>query len=162
MIVTDRQIIQFWEIFRGRDDVFGTYDPRSGRAWQVKQPVTPKVIRDHLQGQRPLGVYLLDHTHTCSVVADFDQDEPKPPLLFQRLARSWNLPVYIERSKSKGYHAWMFFHSIGVPAAKPRMILREILRRVGHPTTEIFPKQDRLKRPGQYGNFINLPLFGLL
>jgi hypothetical protein len=81
---------------------------------------------------------------------------------FRNLARSWGLPVYIERSKSKGFHVWMFFEATGVPAAKCRLLLVEILRRTGYPATEVFPKQDRLESPDQYGNFINLPLFGEL
>jgi hypothetical protein len=34
------------------------------------------------------------------------------------------------------------------------------VEQMGRPETEIFPKQDRLEHSGQYGNFINLPLFG--
>jgi hypothetical protein len=63
VVLTEQQIIRFWDAFRGRADVHGTYDPRNGRAWQVKRPITPKVIRAHIQGQRPLGAYFLDQTH---------------------------------------------------------------------------------------------------
>ena len=72
MTVTDGQIMLFWELFTGRADAYGTYDPQTGRAWQVKEPVTAKVIRAHLQGQRPFGVYLLDGDRVHAIAADFD------------------------------------------------------------------------------------------
>ena len=56
----------------------------------------------------------------------------------------------------------MFFEATGVPAVKCRLVFVEILRRLGYPATEVFPKQDRLESPDQYANFINLPLFGKL
>lgn len=49
----------------------------------------------------------------------------------------------------------------GASAAKARAVVRRILNNIGRAGTEVFPKQDRLE-PGQYGNFINAPLFGPL
>ena len=121
MSVTDEQIILFWERLKGRANAYGTYDPRTSRAWQVKEPVTAKVIRAHLQGQRPFGVYLLDGERIHAIAADFDQDDPEPPGEFRRVAQDCGLPVYLERSKRKGYHAWTFLAGAsGVPAAKAR------------------------------------------
>ena len=163
MSVTDEQIILFWQLFKGQADAYGTYDPRTGRAWQVKEPVTAKVIRAHLQGQRPFGVYLLVKDRVHAIAADFDQDDPEPPAEFRRVAQDCGLPVYLERSKSKGYHAWTFFDGAsGVPAAKARPVLLHLLRHIGRPQTEVFPKQDRLDDATRYGNFINAPLFGRL
>ena len=56
---TREKIDLFMRCFRGRTDVYGTWDPATGKAWQVKEPVTRKVILAHLKGKRPFGVYLL-------------------------------------------------------------------------------------------------------
>lgn len=42
------------------------------------------------------------------------------------------------------------------------MVVRHILREIGHPDIEVFPKQDSLNGNASYGNFINAPLFGAL
>ena len=67
---------------------------------------------------------------------------------------------YIERSKSKGFHVWLFFEE-PVVAKKARVVARKILTDMDRPDTEIFPKQDCLNEIS-YGNFINAPLFGKL
>ena len=160
MHVSDDQVQLFKSLFTGRSDVYGTYDPRTHRSWQVKRPVTDQVIRDHLQGGFPFGVYLLEGEKVAAAVADFDQDETGPPLSFQEQARKLGLPVYIERSKSMGYHVWMFFSPGGVLASKARNAFLGLLERINVRGTEIFPKQDKLTNPTQFGNFINTPLFG--
>jgi hypothetical protein len=153
----------FLERFRGLDHVYGTYDWRSGRAWQVKAPITPEVILAHLRGVHPYGVYLLTGDRTRAVVADFDHDDGMLPVEFVVAARHYGVSAYIERSKSKGFHVWSFFHSPGTLAKKARVVFRHILAEVGHPSVEVFPKQDVLTQgTDHYGNFINAPLFGRL
>lgn len=161
MHATNNQILTFRSIFTGRSDVYGTYDPATRRSWQVKQSVTDRVIQDHLEGRRPYGVYLLDGEKVAAAVVDFDHDETGPPLVFQKESRNLGLPAYVERSKSKGYHVWMFFRG-RVLGSKARQVLLQILERIKMQGTEIFPKQDRLTDPKQFGNFINAPLFGQL
>lgn len=161
MHVTNDQVLLFRSIFTGRSDVYGTYDPETRRSWQIKRPVTERVIRDHLEGRFPFGVYLLEGERVAAAVADFDHDETRPPTMFREEARKLDLPAYIERSKSKGYHAWIFFKD-RVPANKARQVLMGILERIRLDGTEVFPKQDRLTDPKQFGNFINAPLFGRL
>ena len=153
----------FGELFRGLSHVYGTYDFGSGRSWQVKTPVTEKVLLDHLLGRRPYGVYLLTGETTRSAAVDFDSLDANPPREFVHRARHYGLPVYVERSKQKGFHVWMFFAREGVRAAKARMVCRHILEEMGLPRTEVFPKQDAL-RPGStdYGCFINTPMNGRL
>jgi len=43
MFVSVDQVSLFQEIFTGRKDVFGTYDPQTRKSWQVKKPVTAQV-----------------------------------------------------------------------------------------------------------------------
>lgn len=152
----------FRDRFRGLDHVHGTYDPRTGRSWHVKQSVTDKAILDHLTGQRPLGVYLLMGERICALAVDYDSDAPNLPAEFVSRAAHYGISSYVEVSKSKGFHAWIFFTADAVPAAKARAVVRYILEELGH-QAEVFPKQDAIDLSrGEYGNFINLPFFGPL
>ena len=159
---TAQKIAIFRRRFAGLTDVYGTYDPVTGRVRQIKQPVTDMVIRNHLSGTRPYGVYLLAGDRTRAVVADFDDSNPMPPIEYVRQARHYGIGAYIERSKAKGYHVWVFSDEKGFRAQSARSVVRLILEEIGHPDTEIFPKQDRIAGAAKYGNFINAPLFGQL
>jgi len=159
---TREKIAIFRACFSGLDHVYGTYDPATGKARQVKERVTDRVVLQHLMGQRPFGVYLLVQDRTRALAVDFDSEDHGSPRAFVSVAGELGIPSYIERSKSKGYHAWVFFVESGVLAAHARRVAQLILDRIGLPNTEIFPKQDRLDCDTQYGNFINAPLFGRL
>ncbi len=152
----------FKRFFTGRTDVYGTYDPKTGRVWQEKRPVDDGVFLAHLTGHRPYGVYLLQGDRTSAVVVDFDEDDPGPPREFLSRAGEQDIPAYIERSKAKGYHVWVFFGEEGVCAAIARQFATSILGEIARPDTEVFPKQDSLGKGATYGNFINAPLFGAL
>jgi len=157
---TQEKIALFKACFAGRLDVYGTYDIRTGKARQAKEPVTDSVIHAHLAGRKPYGVYLLDKDKTRAVAEDVDTDDANPTLEFLKAAEHYGISAYIERSKSKGYHVWVFF-DWPVPAWKPRLVVKEILEEIGQPNTEVFPKHDALE-DGMYGNFINAPWFGKL
>ncbi len=159
---TRQKISIFQACFTGLPNVYGTYDPRTGQVRQVKQPVNHEVILHHLQGRQSYGVYLLVGDQTRAVAADFDDEDTFPPLEFVRQAGQYGIKAYVERSKCKGWHAWIFTELPGVPAVKARLLVKAILDDIGKPSTEIFPKQDRLNGSTSYGNFINAPLFGCL
>jgi len=152
----------FRSLFSGLENVYGTYDVKTGRVRQVKEPVTNDVIRAHLKGIQSYGVYLLTGEKTSALVVDFDEDELGLPLCFAAGARRCGMTAYIERSKSKGYHAWFFFNKGGVPARKARLVAQKLLSDMGRQGTEVFPKQDALVNGVSYGNFIHAPLFGSL
>lgn len=156
---TAQKLAIFRACFSGLPQVYGSYDPAGGGVFQVKRPVTDAVILAHLRGWRPYGVYLLVGKRTGAVVVDFDQEDTQAPDQFVRCAAELGINAYIERSKRKGYHVWIFAKAGGVLAATARRLARCILERIGLPRTEVFPKQDRLG-PGNYGNFINAPLWG--
>ena len=159
---TQEKLAIFRACFSGLTHVYGTYNPFTGQVCQVKEPVTDQVILRHLKGLQPYGVYLLAEDRTRALAVDFDQEDLTPPMEFLAAAKNHGLATYIERSKSKGYHVWMFFGEAGASAAKARRVAQYLLHRMGMPGTEIFPKQDRLDGPDSYGNFINAPLFGAL
>lgn len=153
------ELAQFRSLFTGRADVFGTYDLQTGAVRQVKAPVTDAVLAAHLAGKQPYGVYLLNGDRTAAAVVDFDTPDLNPVVDCVDHARSYGLPGYIERSKSKGHHVWFFLPTDGVPAWKPRRVLNHILEEIDQQNVELFPKQDRLDAHCRYGNFINAPLF---
>jgi len=150
-------------LFAGRRDIYGTYDPATGKVWQVKEPVTATVIWSHLKGEKPYGVYPLMKDRTRFVVADVDKEEPLIAREFVSAARHYGISAFVERSRKKGYHVWIWFEGQdGVPAMKARAVARFILQEIGEPETEVFPKQDSIQDNSASGNFINAPLFGPL
>ncbi len=161
-IGTPGKVSLFKSFFSGLADVYGTYDPLNGRSWQVKAPVTDEVILSHLKGVQPYGVYLLDGSLIKAIAVDFDHADPFPPSEFINSSQHYLLPAYLEASKSKGFHVWIFFNEKGVTAAKARTVVKHILSEIEHPDVEIFPKQDILDQNVSFGNFINAPLFGSL
>jgi hypothetical protein len=159
---TAEQVAIFRSLFTGLSHAYGTYDPVSGLVRQVKAPVTDKVFLDHLAGRQPYGVYLLVKDRTGAIAVDCDSENRPPVVEFVGRAKKYGISAYVERSKSKGYHAWIFFEEQGVLARKARLVLRHLLNEIEEPGAEIFPKQDSLDTNTQYGNFINAPLFGAL
>ena len=67
-------------LFTGLPHVYGTYDTKTGRVRQAKEPVTEQVIRAHLSGKRSYGVYLLVGERTGALAVDFDQYELSAPM----------------------------------------------------------------------------------
>jgi len=153
----------FRQRFSGLEHVYGTYDPATGRSWQVKRPVTPAVVLRHLQGSRPLGIYLLTGDRTRAIVVDFDTGDANLPLDFMAAAAHYKLDTHMEVSKSKGFHVWLFAEPTGLAARKGRAVVQHILRETEAAEVEVFPKQDSINlERGEVGNWINLPLNGRL
>lgn len=156
----DEKLRLFADVFTGRVDAYGTHDRATGRSWCVKHRVTRRTMLDHLTGKQPYGIYLLTGTKTNAVVADFDTDDMNPVVDCHHAFVNYDVQSYVERSKSKGYHLWVFLARTGVSAAKARALMFHALAEIDHPATEVFPKQDQIETNRQLGNFINAPLFG--
>lgn len=159
---TAEKVAIFRSCFSGLTHVYGTYNVQTGLARQAKEPVTDQVVLRHIMGQQPYGVYLLTGDHTRAVVVDFDHDDPVPVQEYVRAAGQYGIPVYVERSKRKGWHAWTFAELPGVSALKARLVVNAALADIGQSSNEVFPRHDRLSRHVAFGNYINAPLFGLL
>jgi len=157
---TAEKVRFFGDLFCGLKDVYGTYDVETGRNMQVKEAVTQQVFYSHLMGRKPYAVYLLKQETTKAIAVDFDSKEIEAPKSFVEQAAEYQIPAYVERSKSKGYHVWIFGKGEGFPAKKGRLVARFILDQIDAPLAEIFPKHDRLGKYLEYGNCINAPLFG--
>lgn len=159
---TAEKIDLFRSYFTGLSHVYGTYDPVTKRSWQEKKSVTAETILAHLKGKRHYGVYLLVKDTIRAIAADFDHHDPRKPLEFIQTAEHYRLPAYLEVSKSKGFHVWVFFKEKGVKACKARLVVKAILDQIEASQTEVFPKQDHLDSRFPTGNFIYTPLFGRL
>ena len=157
---TGEKIRIFRSFFSGLSNAYGTYDLKTGRARQVKEQVTNEVLLAHLTGKQSYGVYLLVKDRTRAIAVDFDTKDRTAPSDFVARAKHYGLSAYIECSKSKGHHVWIFFDEHGVPALKARLVVQHILEEIEQSQTEIFPKQAQLGGDMHYGNFINAPLFG--
>lgn len=156
--ITQNLIELFRSVFRGREDVYAfrwekegesgympAYDldwdeykrhkARGGsfRDFQNKkpQPLTDSVIKDHILGKKIIGVYpLLTDNTSYFIAADFDGtswvDESRS---FLNVCREYNIPAYLERSRSgNGGHVWIFYKE-AYPAFKSRQIVFELIRK---------------------------------
>lgn len=152
------KVLLFMELFAGRTDVYGTYNSE-GKNWQVKERVDEKVIHAHLCGHRPFGLYPLRGKYSKVLAIDFDHEPLEVAVECVVKFNEIGVQSYIEVSKSKGYHVWVFFSEF-VIAANIRRIAKKVLNDIGKGNAEIFPKQDELTQDNIWGNYINSPLFG--
>lgn len=142
----------FKSYFSGRTDVYGM------NQMCMKEPLTNEVYKDHLNGVNRIGVYpIVNQKFTNWIAVDIDQPNFNLARDFALQAEHYELNSYIERSKSKGYHVWIFFEEL-ILAVEARLVVELILNDI-ELKCEIFPKQDEIA-DNAFGNFIFLPLFG--
>ena len=141
---------------------------------QAFQPITDDIIRGHLQGRLgttqgdfTAGVYPMLPDETCwFLAADFDRRSWMSDVAaFRDAARTEDVPVAIERSRSgNGAHAWIFFAD-PVPASEARRLGAFLVTATMDRYPDIgfdsydrfFPSQDTMPSGG-FGNLIALPL----
>jgi P4 family phage/plasmid primase-like protien len=160
--ISKEQLDLFRSIFNGRKSAYGADEGKS-----VKATLTDDIVRRHLTGQRRIGIYplspnILNGGGTHWIAADIDDDKLDIAIKLRELLEQIGVSSYIETSKSKGYHVWIFF-SEAVSAQLARATMKHAItileKGTGYRVGEIFPKQDSIGSYG-YGNYINLPLHG--
>lgn len=142
-------------------------------------PLTYNDIFNHLAGKDTLGrdvigLYPIRKDNTCCFLCtDFDDKScehgyKNDVLAFVNVCKTWNVPCYIERSRSgNGAHVWVFFE-MPITAFKARKlgnaILTEAMNSDAHLSFKsydrFFPNQDTLPEGG-LGNLVALPLQGM-
>lgn len=132
-------------------------------------PFDDSAIEAHLTGNETCGIFpLLEDNTSFFIAADFDKENWKETILkLYRICLKYNIPAYIERSRSgNGGHLWIFFEK-AFPAEQSRKIMFDMLRHSGiishfekEPSFDrLFPNQDYHSGKGM-GNLIALPLNG--
>ena len=142
-------------------------------------PLTYNDYFNHLAGKDTwgrdvIGLYPIRKDNTCCFLCtDFDDKScehgyKNDVLAFVSVCQTWNVPCYIERSRSgNGAHVWIFFET-PVTAFKARKlgnaILTEAMNSDAHLSFKsydrFFPNQDTLPEGG-LGNLVALPLQGM-
>ncbi|HLD21674.1 MAG TPA: DEAD/DEAH box helicase family protein [Patescibacteria group bacterium] len=136
-------------------------------AHQKYPKLNDEYLRRHLEGKIVLGIYpLLSNNTSHILVADFDEDTwQKDTIAFYEQCVRYDIPAYVERSRSgNGAHVWWFF-STPCTATQSRELGFQLLKLAG--LTEDFvpldsfdrfiPNQDYLRK-GAIGNLVALPL----
>ncbi len=185
----------FKSLFRGREDVFAIrwekgiksgympayqFDPYFYRSHKIKGgnfndfpdksylQFNDEQIEKHLNGNHQAGIYpLLPDNTSWFIVADFDKENwIEECRTFINTCRQYDIPAFLERSRSgKGGHVWIFFDQ-PYPALKSRKIILSLLTQSGiisqfdknSSFDRLFPNQDYLSGKG-LGNLIALPLY---
>lgn len=177
-------ITLFLRLFRGREEAFARQwadrqEEKQGYV-PVQRPLLAEDIRDHLQGRKTYGIYLLTNDNMVwTGVVDVDlvarlrnNTEAKKEnaaikreaiYLYKRikeLSARAGLSCICELSGGKGYHFW-FPASAPVQAGIMKKALQALTQNLAADVKcfnlEIFPKQEGLSGKG-FGNLVKLPL----
>lgn len=153
--LTSREVAAFRSLFVARPDAYALW--RAGNPVAVHRRLDKQVLEGHLAGDGRVGTYLLLRGKLTPFLV-FDLDEPNRSLVLKILKRlkRHRIPAYVERSKSKGFHIWVFFEK-PLYAKFVRTFARALIADPGNTKIEIFPKQDCVPKEG-LGNCIWLPL----
>ena len=154
----------FKNLFQGSKSAYGVYN--NGQHQLIKSKLTPEILDNHISGKMSVGLIPIREDNKCKLGAlDFDDHKKggvKRDFDFGRLLekiRILNLPLNVFKSKSGGAHAILFLDKFE-SAADVRHMIKKFRYALGYnESTEVFPKQDKLK-PNDFGSWINLSYKG--
>ena len=186
LVASDADCARFLATFGGREDVYARqwFNPKTGQGGYapVREPLTPRVLRQHFAGDVTLGVYPIRLDGTClfcaidldlqrSVLADAQRHREVAQRVRQELAEATDvlrqmcatlgITPLVEDSGYKGRHFWI---PLSEPLHAGRLVAlgRALLSRLQPQvppsfSLEWFPKASRPGSKG-LGNLIKLPL----
>ena len=154
----DPLIRRFGQLFQGRLDAVGGDD---GRA--IYRPYTYRAVAAHLSGENAFGVYPSwpdqnGDRWTRWGCCDIDTGDWQEAFQLATALAGMGLVPHVERSRSKGWHIWVFVER-PVPAATMRRCLKVAYAAIDLPAKEANPKSEVLA-PSQLGNYLRLPYKG--
>lgn len=149
------QLANFIELFKGRGDCYG-----AEHGGCVKEPLTKVEFRHHLTDGPYIGVYpaIPQGVHPSICVwgcSDIDVESLESARLLQRTLDMAGVTAWVERSRSKGYHVWVFA-SAPVPAENMRRMFLVAHQVADLPAREVNPKQSDVSIT-KVGNYVRLP-----
>ncbi|MHA1631371.1 MAG: TOTE conflict system archaeo-eukaryotic primase domain-containing protein, partial [Candidatus Freyarchaeota archaeon] len=165
------------EMFRLFINRMDCYAVQTSRGYvRVEEPLTSRVLLQHLQGEKTVGAYQLNPKDNTVKYLCFDLDPEKlddPRETARRIIqvcfekpdgehpRIWGHSLLLEASRypDPSYHVWIFF-LVPFPAKAARWLGYRILELadLDPRKAEVFPKQDELTEDRPFGNFVKLPL----
>lgn len=176
----DDLIDRYFELFQGNNYAYGTEDGGCMRRVNAGSPDEARwgqkgIVAGHLSGNDPpIGIYpmvLVEFPDKWMVhwgCVDFDEGEEESWVHASNVHKAlaaFGIEGWIERSRSKGYHVWVFCKE-WADAQLVREALLAACQLVEAPTKEINPKQTELKQKPdgtwQLGNYVRLPYPGHL
>lgn len=167
----DKKLLQdFYNLFSGYTKGYGVYilTPRNqkkgtkikGKAHTKLEPLTIGQYEQHLLAEKNtgLGVVPVDEEGQISFAA-IDVDKYNIDIKeMEKKINSLNIPLLTCSTKSGGVHLFLFLKK-KTDAKTIREKLLEFSFILGVGGSEIFPKQNRISKEDDCGNWINLPYF---
>lgn len=148
----------FITLFRGRGDCYG-----SEQGGCVRQPLDHDAFLAHLLGVTPIGVYpsvpkVGGEPFCVWGCSDIDIESLEDARLMQRTLEAAGIIAWVERSRSKGYHVWVFADK-PVTSKVMRNALLMAHQVANYPAREVNPKQVDVSAT-KVGNYVRLPYVG--
>jgi hypothetical protein len=148
---------KFIRLFRGRGDVYGHDEGRC-----VKARITDEHWADHLNGVSGMGVYPAvptpDGVKCVWGCTDIDVEDHGSALLLQNTLAVAGITSWVERSRSKGYHVWIFSQRpVSAEAMRNMQLVAHDV--AGMRPIEVNPKQTDVSL-NKVGNYVRLPYMG--
>ena len=141
---------KFANLFTGRTDAYGT--DQGGARWDT---VTNDTFRRHLDGTEPIGIYPVVNNQVRWGCCDIDTGDWSEAYLLACALKGMGFVPHVERSRSKGWHIWIFTPT-WVASADMRRALKVAYKAIDLPAREANPKSESL-RANQLGNYVRLP-----
>jgi len=132
---------------------------------RIDNPLTPELLKDHLEGKTTIGTYNLDRENRVKWLCfDVDVEAVEKPketalLIYQACREAFSSKaVFVEASRydEPSYHVWVVFQP-EIPAYVAKFLGERILEKCNNPKIELFPKQAQLDKEG-FGNLMKIPL----
>ena len=149
----------YYELFQGREDaVFVDNPPRLEKLGPTTPPLWDTLINHLTNEQGPsIGIYPLEGGNRCKwICSDFDTaDAEQYAWAYARAWEYYGIQAWVETSRSKGFHVWVFADDwmSGTIARRASLWVHEM---ADIEAVELNPKQELLE-DGGYGNCVRLP-----